>query len=133
MFHWMHKLLFIALAVAASLLFPEGREEASTVSVVAVPVELTAGSVSGDQWYCERIYNSDLGQSGLLRKAEARPALQLFKRAGFTPMRTLLRQADSHGCGTGIANLLSTYHTNNLSVGTCAVDYYVYRLRRLII
>ena len=86
-----------------------------------------------DQWHCERIYNSDLGQFGLLRKAESRPVVQLLKRVGFAATRTLCRQADSCNCGTGIANLSSAYHSNNLSVGAYAVDYYVYRLCRLII
>ena len=35
--------------------------------------------------------------------------------------------------GTGVAKLISTYRSNDLSVGPHAVDYYVYRLRRLII
>lgn len=133
MFHWMHKLLFIALAFAACLLLPDGREEASVVDAVSVSVEFTAGNADSGQWHCERIYNSDLGQFGLLRKAESRPVVQLLKRVGFAATRTLFRQADSCNCGTGIANLSSAYHTNNLSVGAYAVDYYVYRLCRLII
>ena len=133
MFHWMRKLLFIALAFAACLLFPDGREEASAVDAVSGSVEFTAGNADSDQWHCERIYNSDLGQFGLLRKAESRPVVQLLKRVGFAATRTLCRQADSCNCGTGIANLSSAYHSNNLSVGAYAVDYYVYRLCRLII
>ena len=82
MFHWMRKLLFIALAFAACLLFPDGREEASAVDAVSVSVEFTAGNADSDQWHCERIYNSDLFEkpnpgrwyscssvSGLLRRA----------------------------------------------------------------
>ena len=40
----MRKLLFIALAFAACLLFPDGREEASAVDAVSVSVEFTAGN-----------------------------------------------------------------------------------------
>lgn len=115
------------------LLLPDGREEASVVDAVSVSVEFTAGNADSGQWHCERIYNSDLGQFGLLRKAESRPVVQLLKRVGFAATRTLFLQADSCNCGTGIANLSSAYHSNNLSVGAYAVDYYVYRLCRLII
>lgn len=66
MFHWMCKLLFIALAFAACLLLPDGREEALVVDTVSVSVEFTAGNADSDQWHCERLYNLDLGQFGLL-------------------------------------------------------------------
>ena len=45
----------------------------------------------------------------------------------------VVRGADSWGCGTGVAKLTAAFQTFDLSAGPHAVDYYVYRLRRLII
>ena len=45
----------------------------------------------------------------------------------------VVRGAVSWGCGTGVAKLTAAFRTSDLSAGPHAVDYYVYRLRRLII
>jgi len=45
----------------------------------------------------------------------------------------VVRGAASWGCGTGVAKLTAAFQTFDLSAGPHAVDYYVYRLRRLII
>ena len=128
----MRKLLFILLVLAGCLLFSEGRESLRTVRTAPV-AELSGGNASADQWLCERICNSDLNQPRVLREAEASPAAPMFQRGGLhTAARAALRCVASCG-GTGVAKLISTYRSNDLSVGPHAVDYYVYRLRRLII
>lgn len=94
---------------------------------------LSVGNAPADQWQCERICNSDLNQPRVLREAEASPAAPMFQRGSLhTAARAALRCVALCG-GTGVAKLISTYQSNDLSVGPHAVDYYVYRLRRLII
>ena len=128
----MRKLLFILLALAGCLLFSEGREGLRTVRTAPV-AELSVCNVSAAQWQCERICNSDLNQPRVFRETEASPAAPMFLRGSLhTAVRAALRCVASCG-GTGVAKLISTYRSNDLSVGQHAVDYYVYRLRRLII
>ena len=128
----MRKLLIILLAWAGSLLFSEGRSTAHAAQTVRTAV-LSVGNAPADQWQCERICNSDLNQPRVLREAEASPAAPMFQRGGLQgAARAALRCVASCG-GTGVAKLISTYKSNDLSVGPHAVDYYVYRLRRLII
>lgn len=128
----MRKLLIILLALAGCLLFSEGRSTAHAALTVRTAV-LSVGNAPADQWQCERICNSDLNQPRVLREAEASPAVPMFQRGGLQgAARAALRCVASCG-GTGVAKLISTYKSNDLSVGPHAVDYYVYRLRRLII
>lgn len=136
----MRKLLFIVLALAGCLLFAEQSggvtvaqpHEAAQRTATAV---LSAGGSTPDVWQCERVCNSDLNQPQTLRAVESCPAAQLIQRGG-NPARVLrgvVRCAASCGCGTGVAKLIFTFRSANLCVGTHAVDYYVYRLRRLLI
>ena len=128
----MRKLFFILLALAGCLLFSESRGDACVVQTARTAV-LSVGNAPADQWQCERICNSDLNQPRVLREAETSPAAHLFQRGSLhTAARAALRCVALCG-GTGVAKLISTYHSNDLSVGLHAVDYYVYRLRRLII
>ena len=128
----MRKLFFILLALAGCLLFSESRGDVCAVGAARTAV-LSVGNAPADQWQCERICNSDLNQLRVLREAEASPAAPMFQRGSLhTAARAALRCVALCG-GTGVAKLISTYQSNDLSVGPHAVDYYVYRLRRLII
>lgn len=128
----MRKLFFILLALAGCLLFSESRGDVCAVGIARTAV-LSVGNAPADQWQCERICNSDLNQPRVLREAEASPAAPMFQRGSLhTAARAALRCVALCG-GTGVAKLISTYQSNDLSVGPHAVDYYVYRLRRLII
>ena len=128
----MRKLFFILLALAGCLLFSESRGDVCDVGAARTAV-LSVGNAPADQWQCERICNSDLNQPRVLREAEASPAAPMFQRGSLhTAARAALRCVALCG-GTGVAKLISTYQSNDLSVGPHAVDYYVYRLRRLII
>ena len=106
----MRKLLFIVLAFTACLLFPEGGDGAC-IRQQAPSAAFSAGDMHTDEWQCERTYNSDLNHQP----------------------RAVVRGAASWGCGTGVAKLTAAFRTSDLSAGPHAVDYYVYRLRRLII
>ena len=128
----MRKLFFILLALAGCLLFSESRGDVCAVGAARTAV-LSVGNAPADQWQCERICNSDLNQPRVLRAAHAAPAAPMFQRGSLhTAARAALRCVALCG-GTGVAKLISTYQSNDLSVGPHAVDYYVYRLRRLII
>ena len=128
----MRKLFFILLALAGCLLFSESRGDVCAVGAARTAV-LSVGNAPADQWQCERICNSDLNHPRVLRVAEASPAAPMFQRGSLhTAARAALRCVALCG-GTGVAKLISTYQSNDLSVGPHAVDYYVYRLRRLII
>ena len=128
----MRKLFFILLALAGCLLFSESRGDVCAAGAARTAV-LSVGNAPADQWQCERICNSDLNQPRVLREAEASPAAPMFQRGSLhTAARAALRCVALCG-GTGVAKLISTYQSNDLSVGPHAVDYYVYRLRRLII
>ena len=128
----MRKLFFILLALAGCLLFSESRGDVCAVGAARTAV-LSVGNAPADQWQCERICNSDPNQPRVLREAEASPAAPMFQRGSLhTAARAALRCVALCG-GTGVAKLISTYQSNDLSVGPHAVDYYVYRLRRLII
>ena len=128
----MRKLFFILLALAGCLLFSESRGDVCAVGAARTAV-LSVGNAPADQWQCERICNSGLNQPRVLREAEASPAAPMFQRGSLhTAARAALRCVALCG-GTGVAKLISTYQSNDLFVGPHAVDYYVYRLRRLII
>ena len=79
---------------------------------------------------------SDLNhQPRVLREAESCPVQPSFRYGDrqVPAERAVVRGAVSWGCGTGVAKLTAAFRTSDLSAGPHAVDYYVYRLRRLII
>lgn len=129
----MRKLLFIILTLAGCLLFTEHNGSVGVSHSVNAAV-FSVGGAQNEQWQCERTHNSDLNQPRLLREAESCPAAPSFRYGAQNfSERTLARCVASFGCGTGVAKLTSTFCSCDLSVGVHAVDYYVYRLRRLII
>lgn len=130
----MRKLLFIVLALAACLAFPAGGGGVD-MGRQARSAAFSAGDTRADEWQCERTYNSDLNhQPRVLREAEACPEVPAFRHgARLTASRAVVRTAASCGCGTGIARLTSAFQSSDLLAGPRAADYYVYRLRRLII
>lgn len=132
----MRKLLFIVLAFTACLLFPEGGGDGACIRQQAPSAAFSAGDMHADEWQCERTYNSDLNhQPRVLREAESCPAQPSFRYGDrqVPAERVVVRGAASWGCGTGVAKLTAAFRTSDLSAGPHAVDYYVYRLRRLII
>lgn len=127
----MRNLLFIVLAFTACLLFSEGGDGVR-IRQQAPSAAFSAGDVRADQWQCERTYNSDLNrQPRVLREAETCPAQPSFRHGD--RQVSAERAVASCGCGTGVAKLTSAFQSSDLSAGPHAVDYYVYRLRRLII
>lgn len=92
------------------------------------------GNLLADQWLCERIYNSDLSQTRVLQTAEARLAVSMFQRGGQVRLRAAFLSMCCVTYGiSGVAGLVARVHRKGFAAGFHAVDYYVYRLRRLII
>ncbi|WP_290540748.1 hypothetical protein [Alistipes sp.] len=130
----MRKLLFIVLAFAAVLLFSESGNGVCT-RWQAPAAAFLAGD-NADEWQCERTHNSDLNhQPRVFREANSCPAQPSFRYGDrqIPAERAVVRGAALRGCGTGVSKLTATFQTSDLSAGPHAVDYYVYRLRRLII
>lgn len=122
----MRKLLIILLALAGSLLFSEGRSTAHAAQTVRTAV-LSVGNAPPTSGSASVSAIRTWNQPRVLREAEASPAAPLFQRGGLQgAARAALRCVASCG-GTGVAKLISTYKSNDLSVGPHAVDYYVYR------
>ena len=129
----MRKLLFIILALVGCLLFSEGSNGVCTRESAHSAV-LSSSDMHVDQWQCERVYNSDLNQPRVLGEAEACPTAPSFQRTGpASAARFALHCVTLCHCGTGVVKLTSTFQSPYFSLGLHAVDYYVYRLRRLII
>ena len=92
------------------------------------------GNLLADQRLCERIYNSDLSQTRVLQTEEARLAVSMFHRGGQGRLRAAFLSMCCVTYGiSGVAGLVARVLCKGFAAGLLAVDYYVYRLRRLII
>ncbi|HIW65308.1 MAG TPA: hypothetical protein H9879_03625 [Candidatus Alistipes intestinipullorum] len=131
----MRNLLYVLLLFAASLAFSWAERPSDAPAVRHAPQTLlSASDARADQWQCERTSNSDLLRPQFVRPAESCP-MQLLPRssASVPALRALPRPVVSAGCVPGVARLIATFPFPDLFVGVRAVDFYVYRLRRLII
>lgn len=131
----MRKLLVILIALAGCLLFteqPAGAWSAPQASHEGT-VALSAANTLAREWACERSDNSDLNQIRPVRVAEAR-SVDLPAGRSF-PGQTLLaaaRHMARCGLGWNVDQRIATRFLSLSAGGRCA-DYYVYRLRRLLI
>lgn len=127
----MRKVLLILFCLAACLHLNgrgAGVQGKSAGSVVA------AIDREAEQWRCERVYNSDFNVPGDLRvEIPASVTAPAFRSAGYAgSVRAMLRrQAECALAAT--PGLTSEYQSSCLSAFAYGPDYYVYRLRRLII
>lgn len=132
----MRKLLFIVLAFTACRSFRRAATVRASGSRRPLQPSRRAICTPDRVAVPERTYNSDLNhQPRVLREAESCPAQPSFRYGDrqVPAERAVVRGAVSWGCGTGVAKLTAAFRTSDLSAGPHAVDYYVYRLRRLII
>ena len=109
----MRKILVILLGLFGCLLFCGGGGRTLAHDAGHVSVTLSVDRASDAVWLCEREYNADLNLPRVL--GEVAPATA----------------ADRHARGS--TKVTSEFKSSDLSVGLHAVDYYVYRLCRLII
>ena len=128
----MRKLAVILLGLMACLLLETGSGGMGAASAEHASVTLSVDRASGDQWLCEREYNADLNLPRVLGEVSPAPAVPVFQRGRADAGQTADRYAADR-CDTGIAKVTSEFKSSDLSAGPHAVDYYVYRLRRLII
>ena len=92
----------------------------------------TVDRASRDQWRCEREYNADLNLPRVAGEVSPAPVVPVSQRGGSGTGQN----ADRFAAGrfeAGVVKVTSEFKSSDLSVGLHAVDYYVYRLRRLII
>lgn len=128
----MRKLAIILLGLVGCLLFGTDGGDVRVSVVPHAAVTLSVDRASDDVWRCEREYNADLNLPRVLREVSPAPAMPVFQRGGADAEPCADRfAADRHAAG--IVKATSEFNSSDLSVGLHAVDYYVYRLRRLII
>ena len=119
----MRKILVILLGLFGCLAHDAGH----------VSVTLSVDRASDAVWLCEREYNADLNLPRVLGEVSPAPAAPVFQRGGHAESGPAADRyaADRHARGS--TKVTSEFKSSDLSVGLHAVDYYVYRLCRLII
>lgn len=127
----MRKVILILLALGCSLL---SAAECNTVRVscAALPVSvLTVAQADINQWQCEREYNSDLGLLRVNYSAPAAVQVPVPFRADHSVTGRVMLPCGGHG--KYLLKRTSEFESFDLFAGPHAVDFYVYRLRRLLI
>lgn len=97
----------------------------------ACPVQVGFDSPVREELRCEKEYNSDLGVPR--PAAEVEPVRTLSVRTLSCPERQGVKCGVSCGREGYTVNCLPEFTINLLLAGDDSVDYYVYRLRRLLI
>lgn len=95
------------------------------------PVQISFDSPVREELRCEKEYNSDLGVPR--PAAEVEPVRTLFVRTISCPERQGVKCGVSCGHEGYTVNCLPEFTINLLLAGDDSVDFYVYRLRRLLI
>lgn len=128
----MRKIVVILLGLFGCLLFTGGGR-ALTHGAGHAAVTLSVDRASDAVWLCEREYNADLNLPRVLGEVSPAPVATVFHRSGHAESNPAADRyaADRHV--TGNTKVTSEFKSSDLSVGLHAVDYYVYRLCRLII
>lgn len=131
----MRKIAMVLCVLLVCLLCgPNGNASAlHSVAHSAAPSSLVLDRSASEQWLCERKFNSDLG----LPRIAAQTSPATLTPPALRDARSILRQGVKCGvaCGRdgGVVSLVSEYRFIPLCGRASVVDYYVYRLRRLII
>ncbi len=131
------KIGWIVLGLALMLLCSAEREtsRAAVVSAEGTYLSLTVADSSADEMHCERSYNSDLNLLTRLA-SEFVPAQQVvpWVRSGRFAERPIVQHgAAASGNGGTMCAVSRIKFIQPLFAGVPAVDFYVYRLHRLII
>lgn len=128
----MRKIAIILLGLLGCLFYEMGGGRAFTAAPVHAAVTISVDRASDDVWRCEREYNANLNLPRVPGEVSPAPAMPVFQRGSTDAGRNADRFAADR-FDAGIAKVTSKFRSSDLSVGLHAVDYYVYRLRRLII
>lgn len=127
----MRKLGFILL-LAVSCLFTTGGGPKAHASRAVQSAVLSIDRAAADEWRCERICNSDLNVPRVLQEVTPVQASATSFRGAADTERLSLRHAAA-GRGAGSLKATSCFNFPISVFGVRAADYYVFRLRRLII
>lgn len=124
------RMLTLILLGLFSCLICGGSTAPYTPSAGTAEVVLSVDTASSEQWLCERECNSDLNLPRVLSDVAPSANTPLPQR----DVRGAERFAVKCGvaCSDGIRES-SRFGLQNLSACVCRVDYYIYRLHRLII
>lgn len=128
----MRKIAIILLGLLGCLFYETGGGRAFTVDPVHAAVTISVDRASDDVWRCEREYNANLNLPRVLGEVSPAPVVPVSQRGSTDTGKNADRFA-ANRYDAGIAKVTSEFKSSDLSVGLHAVDYYVYRLRRLII
>lgn len=129
----MRKIVVILLGLFGCLLFSGGGDRVPAYDAGHTAVAFSVDRASDNVWYCEREYNADLNLPRVLGEVAPAPVAPAFCRGGHADSAHAADRyaADRHIAGN--SKVTSEFKSSDLSVGLYAVDYYVYRLCRLII
>lgn len=132
-----HKIGWIVLGFALVLLCSaeRGTAHAAAVPAAGTHLSLTVADSAADEMRCERAYNSDLNLLTRLA-SELVPVQSVVPgvRSGHCAERPSLRHdAAASGNGGTMCAVSRIRFIQTLFAGVPAVDFYVYRLHRLII
>ena len=133
----MRKSVFILLTVfMACLLCKESENMPGTSRKFMDETFLNRGeeNLLARQWQCEYIY-SDLSFTSVLPEAKkTRSTVSMFRHGAHGRLRATVLSMCCVTYGiSGVAGLAARVHGKGFVAGLHAVDYYVYRLHRLII
>lgn len=126
-------MIVILLGLLGCLLLSGGGERVCAHDAGHAAVTLSVDRASDAMWLCQREYNADLNLPRVPGEVAPAPVAPVFHRGGQAESHPA---ADRYAAGrhvTGSMKATSEFKSYDLSVGQHAVDYYVYRLRRLII
>lgn len=127
----MRKLGFILAALICCLFTATGGGEAPA-SPAAPTAILTFSHAAADQWRCERAYNSDLNLSRAFQEVTPVQVPPVTFRGGAANADRPSLRFGACDCA-GSLKATSIFNFPIPLSGGRAADYYVYRLRRLII
>ncbi|WP_295940225.1 hypothetical protein [uncultured Alistipes sp.] len=96
-------------------------------------VAILAGASGDEVWRCEREYNADMNLPRILGEVTSSPVVPVVLRCCHPEQGQTADRYAADRVGAGVVKAAFEFKSSDLSVGLYAVDYYVYRLRRLII
>ena len=121
----MRKIAIILSGLLCCLFYETGGRGIPASVAEHAAVTISVDRASHDQWRCEREYNADLNLPRVAGEVSPAPVVPVSQRGGSGTGQNADRFAANR--------FESEFKSSDLSVGLHAVDYYVYRLRRLII
>ena len=127
----MRKIAIILSGLLCCLFYETGSRGIPASVAEHAAVTISVDRASHDQWRCEREYNADLNLPRVAGEVSPAPVVPVSQRGGSGTGQNADRFA-ANRFEAGVVKVTSEFKSSDLSVGLHAVDYYVYRLRRLI-